>query len=928
MSLVLTQHAHAAGRSPSPRASRAGSASTGAASPSTRARTSATRAPSSPSTCSAAICARAGSTSRFVRNFTDVDDKIIQRAARGRASRRRRSPSARSRLRARTSRGSSACRPAHEPRATEHIDDMVAMIERLVAEGLRVSGLRRQRVLPRAPLRRLRQALAPAARRHEPPARASIRTRKTSTTSRSGRARSPASRPGRARGAPGGPAGTSSARPWRSATWATGSTSTAAARDLIFPHHENEIAQSEADTGTALRGALDAQRHAHVGHREDVEVARQHPLGSRGGAARRRPRRCACSTSARTIARRSTSPARRLEEARGALTRLYETLARADEAAGGWRAPIAPDGALAGSLTPFETAFCEAMDDDLNAAKAMGLVFDRIRDLNRALDAGDRTEAAAVRAELARVGVGLGLMTAEPAALLHELRARGVARAGIDEGAIEAAITARNDARARRDFARGRRHPGPAPRAGDRARGRSGRHDLEGSGVAGGQPETRLGPRTREADALGTRTSRTSAHSGAALPIALLGMGAMGGHEPGAPVRDFRATFTDVDGVQRVGRSRELRRRHDARRRPRPGTPARAVREHRSHRRRSVTEPTATPCAPRWSSARDRRSRSPCAARRPSTGRSRAGRTRFVPAICERSSSPRSRLRPGRSARALVVLLLASGPLACRPGPSLDVKLWPVLRYARNDARGELRWSALGPLIEYVRTPDLRDLRIRPLLWLTRRLGDTPVDRMEILTPILSAEPPARLPEPALPPRVTYLDGSPRCIGVRHVVVHVLPVRLLASRPRARHDGRRLPVLPRPGGRLRLRASAYGAVPRLPRARRAAGRATLLRLPLRLHRRRSGRPRLARLAVLRRHRGRGPRARALRALAVLHRERPARAGVRLGAAPARAARPTRRSTASSGPAGATASSPTPTPSTSGWAPRPSARPGR
>jgi hypothetical protein len=47
------------------------------------------------------------------------------------------------------------------------------------------------------------------------------------------------------------------------------------------------------------------------------------------------------------------------------------------------------------------------MDDDLNAAKAMGLVFDRIRDLNRALDAGDRTEAAAVRAELARVGVGL-----------------------------------------------------------------------------------------------------------------------------------------------------------------------------------------------------------------------------------------------------------------------------------------------------------------------------------------------------------------------------------------------------------------------------------------------------------------------------------------------------------------------------------------
>src|SRR5262249_20807778 len=45
----------------------------------------------------------------------------------------------------------------------------------------------------------------------------------------------------------------------------------------------------------------------------------------------------------------------------------------------------------------------------------------------------------------------------------------------------------------------------------------------------------------------------------------------------------------------------------------------------------------------------------------------------------------------------------------------------------------------LGPLIEYVRTPELQDLRIRPLLWLTRRLGSDADERMEILTPILSA---------------------------------------------------------------------------------------------------------------------------------------------------------------------------------------------
>src|SRR5205085_2765799 len=62
----------------------------------------------------------------------------------------------------------------------------------------------------------------------------------------------------------------------------------------------------------------------------------------------------------------------RLEEAARSLERLYESLARADETVG---APPAVDvaGALAGELSPFLAAFAEAMDEDLNAAKALGL---------------------------------------------------------------------------------------------------------------------------------------------------------------------------------------------------------------------------------------------------------------------------------------------------------------------------------------------------------------------------------------------------------------------------------------------------------------------------------------------------------------------------------------------------------------------------
>ena len=56
--------------------------------------------------------------------------------------------------------------------------------------------------------------------------------------------------------------------------------------DLVFPHHENEIAQSEAATGHNLAG-VDAQRHGQCGRPEDEQIARQlhhHPCaaGERG----------------------------------------------------------------------------------------------------------------------------------------------------------------------------------------------------------------------------------------------------------------------------------------------------------------------------------------------------------------------------------------------------------------------------------------------------------------------------------------------------------------------------------------------------------------------------------------------------------------------------------------------------------------------
>jgi cysteinyl-tRNA synthetase len=93
------------------------------------------------------------------------------------------------------------------------------------------------------------------------------------------------------------------------------------------------------------------------------------------------------------------------------------------------------------------------MDDDLNAAKAIGLLFDRVKDLNRALDNGDTAIAAIIRHQLGRVGPAVGLLESRPVEYLASRRHSGQERAGLSSADIEAAIQARNDARKRKDFA-------------------------------------------------------------------------------------------------------------------------------------------------------------------------------------------------------------------------------------------------------------------------------------------------------------------------------------------------------------------------------------------------------------------------------------------------------------------------------------------
>ena len=215
----------------------------------------------------------------MVRNVTDVDDSILPKARELGIPYLELAASELARFR--SDMDALGMRPPiAEPRATESIDGMIDMIERAARQRARVPHAR-HRVLRRLDLPAVRRALALLARAHGQARPCTRRSPRRPAPPRPARLRALAAvarrRAGvaRARSASGGPAGTSSAPSWRSRTSGPTIDLHGGGTDLIFPHHECEIAQSESVTGRAVLALLDALGDGQLRGREDEQVARQ-----------------------------------------------------------------------------------------------------------------------------------------------------------------------------------------------------------------------------------------------------------------------------------------------------------------------------------------------------------------------------------------------------------------------------------------------------------------------------------------------------------------------------------------------------------------------------------------------------------------------------------------------------------------------------
>jgi cysteinyl-tRNA synthetase len=211
--------------------------------------------------------------------------------------------------------------------------------------------------------------------------------------------------------------------------------------DLIFPHHENEIAQSEGATGKAfvrfwIHGehlAIDQQKmsktQGNIYNLRDLTGMGYDPLALRYAL---------LSVPHRT---KLNFTLQSLDDAKSALSRIESFLLRLDEVAGpGPHAAKESDGHAEELIGRFLIAFEESMDDDLNTAGALGAFFTFIRDANVALDAGriSPADAEGLRTAMRKIDPVLDIFPKRDAVL---------------DSDIEELIAKRNAARKSRNFA-------------------------------------------------------------------------------------------------------------------------------------------------------------------------------------------------------------------------------------------------------------------------------------------------------------------------------------------------------------------------------------------------------------------------------------------------------------------------------------------
>ena len=253
-------------------------------------------------------------------------------------------------------------RPDHEPLASEYVEPIVALIADLVERG-HAYAVERRRLLPRALAAVLRRAVAPRRSTRWTRARASRAptARRIRSISRSGRARRRTRTPSWHVAVGPRPPGLAH----RVLGDGRGSCSGVeldihgGGTDLLFPHHENEAAQTLAARGKPLARAVDAQRDARSSATRRCPSRWATSAGSATCSTRSAATRCSCTSVGGHYRQPIAFTRERLDAAAASVARIREAGRRLG-------AGDSPE-----DLAPLRDAFFDALADDFNTARAL-----------------------------------------------------------------------------------------------------------------------------------------------------------------------------------------------------------------------------------------------------------------------------------------------------------------------------------------------------------------------------------------------------------------------------------------------------------------------------------------------------------------------------------------------------------------------------
>ena len=230
-------------------------------------------------------------------------------------------------------------------------------------------------------------------------------------------------------------------------------------KDLLFPHHENERAQSIAANGGEF-----ARYWVHNGFvtidSEKMSKSLGNFLTIRDALKEYHPEVLRLFLLSKHYRHPLDFSRNAVSDVQTGLVRIYRTLQRLNTLVG--KPTTQSETSLYGSLSdtkdhPLLQQFTNLMDDDLNTPGAIGLIFETVKDMNRTMDklgdktgTRDREKLVTEREHLLRCGNVLGILAEEPETFFQELSS---SKPEADPEEIESLVAERARARARKDWA-------------------------------------------------------------------------------------------------------------------------------------------------------------------------------------------------------------------------------------------------------------------------------------------------------------------------------------------------------------------------------------------------------------------------------------------------------------------------------------------